>query len=219
MQVRQMVAADKEMLSRASLYELLAMAFRYPDEALAGAVASGEFADACAEVCAANGIEEDSSLEIAGALRQYVGKESCEILHDLRREHTRLFIGKGKTLVTPYAGVWKSIKEGKQPLYMVGEESMDIERFMRRCGMGQPEGTNEPLDHISSLLEFLYYLCAVRVRAVAPPEYADVHDDDYEVFFSKHFDAFRHAFSEAVVRQSREPFFTVSAQLLKWVSM
>ena len=98
---------------------------------------------------------------------------------------------------------------------MVGAESMAIERFMRRCGVGQPEGTNEPLDHVASLLEFLYYLCLVKADAVRPPAHADVRDDDYRAFFDAHFAKFAVPFADEVMRRTTESFFASSAWMLR----
>ena len=45
-----------------------------------------------------------------------------------------------------YEGVWAAEADGVQPLLFVNPRSMEVERFMRSCGLGRPEGTNEPLD-------------------------------------------------------------------------
>ncbi|WP_258553889.1 TorD/DmsD family molecular chaperone [Eggerthella lenta] len=202
-------------MNKAALYELLASAFCYPSEEVASALASGEFAEAFQEIGAANGVDERHLEERAEALRAYVGRGADAVLHALRREHTRLFIGHGSTLISPYAGVWDSVAKGKKPMLMVGAESMAIERFMRRCGVGQPEGTNEPLDHAATLLEFMYYLCLVKADAVKPSAHADVRDGDYRAFFDEHLAKFAAPFADEVMRQTTEPFFASSAWLLR----
>lgn len=201
-------------MNKAAQYELLALAFAYPSEETTHALVSGEYAEAFEEIGALTDASPGYLADWAKALRAYAGLDRNEVLHRLRREYTRLFIGQGKTLISPYAGVWDALERGKEPILMIGAESMEIERFMRRCGIGQPEGTNEPLDHIASLLEFLYFLCLVKADAVKPANHADVRDDDYQAFFDDHFEVFSRAFANAVLENAKEPFFVSSARML-----
>lgn len=201
-------------MNKAAQYELLALAFTYPTEDLVQALVDGEYADAFEEVGTLNSMDPEQLDGCAKSLRAYDGLDQDEVLHRLRREHTRLFIGQGKTLVSPYAGIWDALEKGKEPFFMIGKESMDIERFMRRCGIGQPEGTNEPLDHIASLLEFLYFLCLVKVDAVKPADHADIKENDYQAFFDGHFAKFVPVFANAVLENTQEPLFASSAYML-----
>ena len=127
--------------------ELLALSFRYPeDKVLAEAIASGEWGEA------ADGI--------AGALRDRLdGRRGSlaarprlpdpdDIQKELRPEATRLFVGAPEAACSPYEGVWRAKAEGVQPLLFVNPHSMAVERFCKSCGLGRPEGTNEPLDAV-----------------------------------------------------------------------
>lgn len=201
-------------MNKAALYELMAAAFAFTSEETVAALAAGEYADALVEIGLLNGMDRSFLDEQASGLGAYLGEDETALLHRLRREHTRLFIGGTKPLITPYAGVWDALANDKPALLMINAESMAVERFMRRCGIGQPEGTNEPLDHIASLLEFLYYLCLVKAEAVRPVSHADIRSEDYELFFDAHVAAFAQAFAAAVVRESREPFFASAAHVL-----
>lgn len=201
-------------MNKAALYEILALAFKYVSKDSAAVLVSGEYAEALQEVGAANGIDPALLREQCERLGAYAGQDEALVLHELRKEHTRLFIGPKNPAVIPYAGMWDSVRRGKQALFMVGPESMAIERVMRRCGIGQPEGTNEPLDHIASLLEFLYYLCLVKAGAVAPAAHASVREADCEEFFNEHFRAFAHAFARGVLENTEEPLLTCAARVL-----
>ena len=53
--------------------------------------------------------------------------------------------------------------DGVQALLFVNPHSMEVERFMRGCGLGRPEGANEPLDHVATECELLEHLA---LRAV-----------------------------------------------------
>ena len=149
---------------RATAYELLAFTFRYPGPELAEAAASGEWADAAREVAEALALElpEGWGEGLAG----YGGRDAGELLHALRAEATRLFVGAPEPAVSPYEGVWRATDDGVQALLFVNPHSMEVERFMKSCGVGRPEGTNEPLDCADAELEFLQYLASLELEAV-----------------------------------------------------
>lgn len=123
-------------------------------------------------------------------LSVYEGKSSDDVLHEVRREHTRLFVGMVEPPITPYVGVWDALSRGVAPVLAVGRESMAIERFMRRCGVAKDLDAgqvNEPMDHVGTVCEFLEYLCLVNARAIVPAAMAELHEGDYEMFLSDHF--------------------------------
>ena len=143
--------------ARAAAWELAALSFRYPGAELAGAVASGEWAEAAREIAGALGL----------ALPKGWADDVRDVeLHALRAEATRLFVGAPEAACSPYEGVWRAKAEGVQPLLFVNPHSMAVERFCKSCGLGRPEGTNEPLDAVWTELELLEYL-ALRAAADA----------------------------------------------------
>lgn len=139
--------------ARSALCELLALSFRYPTRVLAEAVASGEWDDAAGEIAEAVGIEWHSS-------NSTNNMDEEQLLHALRIESTRLFIGSPDPVVSPFEGVWRAADEGVDALLFVNPHSMEVERFCKACGLGRPEGTNEPLDYVATELELLEYLAA-----------------------------------------------------------
>jgi TorA maturation chaperone TorD len=200
-------------LYKASLYELLAQSYLYTTEELARAITEGEYAEALSEIAALNDIVVPDDV-IKEGLHPYQGRDTSEVYHELRREYTRLFIGRTNPLVYPFGGSWYALEKGQQPLLFVGKESMAVERFMRRCGVVQPEGTNEPLDHIASELEFLQYLCLLKAEAACPPEGVEILDTSYADFYSQHFRWFAGRFANSVVEECRAPFFVAAARVL-----
>jgi TorA maturation chaperone TorD len=226
-------------MNKAALFEIEALAFLPTKRELSEALASGEYAEALIEIIEANALDtpttatNNESAETTGhnpldtappskPLRATIEEElaACQgadpdaLFHELRIEHTHLFVGAPKPAVSPFAGVWFAEEQGVEPLLFVNKESMDVERFYRSCGVGQPEGTNEPLDHIGSELEFLQYLCLLRAGAATPPEGITIPEDAYERFYLKHFISFAHKFAAATIKESRIPFFRTVAQVL-----
>lgn len=200
--------------TRAALYELLALSFRYPDDVLVKAVASGEWAEAADEIAGALGLQGFTA--VSG---KYDDIDADALLHRLRAEATRLFVGTPDPAVSSYEGVWRAIDDGVQPLLFVNPRSMEVERFMRSCGLGRPEGTNEPLDHIAAELELLQHLASVESGLVQPLQEpaslpgggpAQAHD----AFFEAHARIWMPRFAESVIAESRETFFADAALLL-----
>lgn len=152
--------------ARAAMCELLALSFRYPeDKVLAEAIASGEWGEAADEIAGVLGLAW-SSATAPGAAEAAALADVADIQKDLRPEATRLFVGAPQAVCSPYEGVWRATAEGVQPLLFVNPHSMAVERFCKACGLGRPEGTNEPLDAVWTELELLEYL-ALRAAADA----------------------------------------------------
>ncbi len=205
---------------RATACELLALSFRYPTAELAGAVASGEWADAAEEIAEGLGLALPAGF--ADEARANVGEDPGRLLRQLRAEATRLFVGAPEPAVSPYEGVWRAADEGVQALLFVNPHSMAVERFCKSCGLGRPEGTNEPLDHAATELELLQHLC---MRAAGMVELAEdaVADADlpggspaaaHGRFLAEHALVWLPRFAEAVAERARLPYFRAAAALL-----
>ncbi len=143
------------------------------------------------------------------------------LLRSLRVEATRLFVGAPEPAVSPYEGVARALAEGARPLLFVNPRSMDVERFVRSCGLGRPEGANEPLDHVAAECELLSYLASLAAGAPAPagapcgaalpggsPQAA------YAAFLDSHARRWMPAFAAAVRAEARAPFYGAAARLL-----
>ena len=195
--------------ARATAWELAALSFRYPGPELEGAVASGEWAEAAREIAGALGL----------ALPEGFGAGASA--EGLRPEATRLFVGAPEPAVSPYEGVWRAADDGVQALLFVNPHSMEVERFMRACGLGRPEGTNEPLDHVATECELLEHL-ALRAAGAEPPEGAPADADlpggspaaAYGAFLEGHACAWMPRFAERVAAESRVPFYRDAAAFL-----
>lgn len=150
--------------ARAAMCELLALSFRYPeDRVLADAVTSGEWGEAADEIAGVLGLDWKAAAA-PGAAEAAALDDPAELQKALRPEATRLFVGAPEAACSPYEGVWRAKAEGVQPLLFVNPHSMAVERFCKSCGLGRPEGTNEPLDAVWTELELLEYL-ALRAAA------------------------------------------------------
>jgi TorA maturation chaperone TorD len=213
-------------MCRASAYELLSLAFLTPVEPTAEALVAGEFADSCKEVFSGIGFDtkdgkafDSATTSAIEALRSYEGQDAEEIFHEVRREYTRLFlpVGTRDSLVTPFVGIWRAQERGQKGVLFIGAESIAIEHFLRRCGVAKDikaGQTNDPVDHIGTICEFLSYLCLVEAEAVKPADSANVQDDDYETFLCEHFRGYALWFADSLCELSTNTFYESMAQLL-----
>ena len=106
-----------------------------------------------------------------------------------------------------------------QALLFVNPHSMAVERFCRSCGLGRPEGTNEPLDHVATELELLQYLAMIEAGIAAPAEGAPAPDAlpggsaaaAFAQFVAEHALAWLSRFADAVAAEARLPYFRAAA--------
>ena len=208
--------------ARAALCELLALSFRYPDDVLVGAIASGEWGEAAEEIAGALGLAWPAD-GAPGAAEAAAVDDPDELKHALRAEATRLFVGAPTPVCSPYEGVWRAADDGVQALLFVNPHSMDVERFCKACGLGRPEGTNEPLDHVATECELLQFLAALTSGAEMPEDIQVTVDDlpegspegAYDQFLLTHVNIWMPRFAEKVIAEARVPFYTAAGQYLK----
>jgi DMSO reductase family type II enzyme chaperone len=129
--------------SRSRLYQLLAMAFAFPDEDFFTAVADGTFAAAVARPCAAlpYGLHGPTDLDLGGVATSY---------GDFESEYIRLFdVGVAGPPCPLYGGVY------------IGDRMKNMEdatRFYNFFHLRLSPQMRELPDHITTELEFLHYL-------------------------------------------------------------
>lgn len=208
-------------MARATGFELCSLAFLLPQKSTGEALASGEFAAAADEVLSALDADEALRASVASELSGYAGTDAEEAFHEIRREYTRLFVGEREPLVTPFAGVRFSQAKGQKGLLFVGEESVAIEHFIKRCGLRkdlEAGQTNDPLDHVGTMCEFMKYLCLVAAEAIAAPAGARIEPGDYEAFRAEHFEPYVRWCAAQAGELSRIPFYRAMAQMLAFMA-
>lgn len=213
---------------RAAAWELLALSLRCPDEALTQAVASGEWGEAACEVLAVLGAQADCTSGGACGFEAPAASDADpqELFHGLRAEHTRLFVGVRRPPVSPYEGIWAAEDAGVDPLLFVNPTSLKVERFCHDCGLGQPAGSNEPLDHVATECELLQYLALLAGGLAALPESGPAPcafpggspAAAYALFVQEHVGTWMPRFAQKTADETRLPFYRAAAALLAAVA-
>lgn len=224
------MAIDKENASVwATAWEMAAFSFRYPNRETAEAVVSGEWTAAAVEIVEAlggklpEGFGQLPVMEEAQDAPQESDAIVDTFLHTIRAEATRLFVGAPTPARSPYEGVWRAADDGVQPLLFVNPHSMEVERFCKACGLGRPEGTNEPLDHVATECELMQFLAALAAGAALPEESGITVDQlpdgspeaAYDQFLISHVDIWMPRFADKVMEEARVPFYGAAAEYLK----
>lgn len=217
----QIELAAQDWALRATTCELLAFSLRYPNSDVMDVLLSGDWAGAVVEVGEALGLSADDLAcpdfaDEAGAAGEDV------VLRGLRVEATRLFVGERMPVVSPYEGVWRAKQDGVQPLLFVNPHSMAVERFCKACGLGQPEGTNEPLDHVATEFELLQYLASLEAGLIVPFENGVAVDAlpegsagaAYERFWADHVQKWMPEFAAALEADTTQAYYRSVAKLL-----
>lgn len=210
-------------------WELAVLSFAYPTDELAQALLDGQWGEAAAEIAGQVGFAlpdnfgafEDDAADKYGT--------ADDLRHALSVEATKLFIGTVNPEVTPYEGIWYANEKDIQALLYVNPKAMAVERFMKACGLGRPEGTNEPLDHVATECELMEFLA---LRAFAPEALGDedvIAEEKmpggsaqaaYTEFFNEHVVTWVPTFCEAVKEKARIAFYRDAAEylaaLVKW---
>ena len=171
-------ALEAEDEARAAFYGLIAQLFYAPpDQAV------------LAQILNARAFEGEQSA-LAGYWRDLV--ENCRTAFPmlLENEHTELFIGTGKALVTPYLSHYTLERKTDAPLVILRKQ-------LDEWGMARRERTTEPEDHISSVCEVMRLAIAVQHRSV----------DEQRNFFDQFVYAGGVAFCDAVVASPKSNFY------------
>ncbi len=135
--------AEPVTASRSRLYQLLAIAFAFPDEEFFQAVADNTFAAAVADACAGlpYRLPDLPRLDLGGATLSYT---------DFQSEYIRLFdVGAAGPPCPLYGGVY------------IGDRMKNMEdatRFYNFFHLRLSPELHELPDHITTELEFLHYL-------------------------------------------------------------
>ena len=215
---------------KATICEFLAFTLRYPDAAFEEAVRSGEWTQTALEV--ASVLSGDAGVSrLKKALGEGEGQtfsdEALKHLDDcadaLKAEATRLFIGAPTPVVQPYEGTFRIAAQGVgKPLMFVNMFCREVTAFFECCGIGSPEGVNEPLDHIATELTLLQYLASLEAGITRP--LGNVEPDQlpggsaaaaYIEFFDAHIASWAGDFSDALMVATDCAVYRAAAVLLK----
>ncbi len=173
-----MTALDAEDQARANFYGLIARLFYLPPDA-----------QLLGELLNADAFEESES-EIAQAWAEMVAGCRNAFPVQLENEHTELFVGTGKSEVTPYLTHYILKHANDNPL-------VELRQHLERWGMARRESAHEPEDHIAGLCETMRFAIAVQQRDLS----------EQKAFFDRFVHRGAVAFCDAVSASQKARFY------------
>ncbi len=174
---RQSAQLAPEDAARAAAYGLIARLFYLaPDKDLLGQILHAEL------------FEGES--EASRAWRELVGacRDACPVV--LENEHTELFVGTGKSEVTPYLSHYVLKHANDNPL-------VELRQQLVAWGIGRRETAFETEDHIAGVCETMRFAIAVQHRS----------DEEQKAFFDRFVYPGAAAFCDAVKASPKAIFY------------
>jgi TorA maturation chaperone TorD len=171
--------------ARANLYGLIARLFQAaPDSQL------------ISQLLAAPRIEGEG--ELGASWREMI--EACRTAFPaaLESEHTDLFVGTGKSLVTPYLSYYLRRHGNDNPL-------VELRAQLGRWGIARREGVAEYEDHISGVCETMRFVIAVQQR----------NPEEQQVFFERFVYPGAAAFCDALSALNQARFYRLVARFAR----
>jgi putative dimethyl sulfoxide reductase chaperone len=139
-------------LANMIIYNSLARAFNYPDDALAADLSSGKFAQDL------SGAVPPAAQETVAGLSAYTGKDREGLLLEIEKDYTRMFFASKPRIAYLFGSVYS---DGK--LYQ--DSTFEITRLYYETGLKLNESFKLPPDHIAVELEFMAYLAYNEMEA------------------------------------------------------
>lgn len=171
--------------ARANLYGLIARLFHAaPDSQL------------ISELLGAPRIEGEG--ELGASWREMI--EACRTAFPaaLESEHTELFVGTGKSPVTPYLSYYVRRHSNDNPL-------VELRAQLGRWGIARREGVAEYEDHISGVCETMRFVIAVQQR----------NPEEQQVFFERFVYPGAAAFCDALSALNQARFYRLVARFAR----
>jgi len=195
-----------------TMFRLFSVAYQPPTRELAELVVNGALARDVCGVWEALELDAASCEAFGAGLAGYAGRDAEDVLHELRRENTRLFLGK-RPLVENSEGPWRKKKQGSEVVaLMVNSYSTEVADFMRYCGVVKAQGYNDCVDYIENECDFAGFLAD-------QPAYLAEHGMDatelLERFIDEHMKLWVDGFCADVLAETECPYYRAVCTLMR----
>jgi len=158
---------------------------------------------------------EDGEIQGLQRMRDSVRRNNDRIVEwadQLSLEFARLFIGPVHPPAVPYASFYLS-----ETRSLMTEETLDVRKRYLEAGLALKDLYQIPDDHISSELEFLYFLTREAIQSMEegrneePSKFLAMRND----FLKEHMALWLPGFVEKIIQSSNEDFYKGAAILLR----
>jgi len=182
-----------EEAARANFYALLGrLYYAPPDRELLASLASAD------EIVAEEGSGSEAGASLPLAWRDLTLAAASADPEAVADEHMVLFVGTGKSAVTPYTSAYTIKTAVDIPL-------VELREFLASRGIARLGSASEPEDHVAALCEVMRYLIAVQQASA----------EDQKGFFTRHVWPGAGPLCDAVVQSQHADFYKYVARFSK----
>ncbi|MGB9695646.1 MAG: TorD/DmsD family molecular chaperone [Caldisericaceae bacterium] len=149
-------------------------------------------------------------------INAYVARlNTSELLLDLQKEYTRLFIPSRPEHPAPICPLYESIYEDG---FLMGEAAFQVARLFYEAGLKKVDEFNLPHDHFALELEFMSYLCSKEAEGLELGNELIITKSKrlQLIMLKEHLGKFSLKLLESVQAHSQNDFYTSIASLLKF---
>ena len=192
-------------------FRLFSVAFQPPSAQLAQMVVSGDLSESFSQAWEALELDAGQVAAFEQALAGYKGRDAQEVLHELRRDNTRMFLT-DTPLIENSEGPWRKKAQGIEVVaLMVNSYSTEVSDFMRYCGVVKAQGYNDCVDFIENECDFAGLLAD-------SPAYLAEHDMDaadlLDRFMDEHMKKWVPGFCADVEKTAHTPYYQALSHLM-----
>ncbi|MBN2372646.1 molecular chaperone TorD family protein [bacterium] len=197
--------------AEAEIFRMFSLGFDYPGRELGECLLDGSFVNRLKNALHALSIHGHSSLEDIQQWTRSKGGSLNDILLDLEREHTRLFITAYPGNPVPIYGSF--YLDGDQLL--MGASTVEVKRIYHGIGLTFNEGMDKLPDHFSIEMEFAGFLLRLqhdRVNSAGDGETAGI-EACRNLFLSEYLLPWAFLFLERLKSSTKHGFFLPLARM------
>ncbi len=210
-----MIQLDEMARKRSALYFLFTVAFLYPNEGLIKSLKSGEYSKGLKVMLNELHLLEEGAFAVEKIDAYVTRLNTSELLLDLQKEYTRLFIPSRPEHPAPICPLYESVYEDG---FLMGEATFQVARLFYEAGLKKVDKFNLPHDHFALELEFMSYLCSKEAEGLELGNESIVNKSKrlQLIMLKEHLGKFSLKLLESVQAHSQNDFYTSIASLLKF---
>jgi len=142
---------------RSAPYSFFTVAFLYPNEGLIKSLKSGEYSKGLKVILKELHLLGEGAFAVEKINAYATRLNTSELLLDLQKEYTRLFIPSRPEHPAPICPLYESVYEDRS---LMGEAAFQVARLFYEAGLKKVDEFNLPHAHFALELEFMSYLCS-----------------------------------------------------------
>lgn len=203
---------------RATGWRALALILHEPELDLVDALRSGQLVEQLE--LATGWLDRDRERfavpvhELRTLTGEYAETDPEVLLHELKVEHARLFVGPHHVPVPPYESVYRDVDPSSGKPIIMGPTTIAVDALYQTYGLRHPDSHHDLPDHVATELEFVYFLCRKEAQAWRSDEHEAAKDLRLaqRAFLQDHLGQWWPAFAARLTAAATDGLYRVAAE-------